>query len=272
MVKRAKGQGEIVRGCQRWRIHPFELGETMGNHQGESGRQCRETVIAPKPCKVQIPAHLTNLKNERMILTMAMQNPLFGPISDYKKEAMSLLGGIKREGIELLVNHLENNGFFTCPCSGQFHGAHEGGLLVHSVIVTETMLKLQEVIAPEIPAESCIIAGMFHDVGKAGYFGKPNYVPNYLKGGKVSESKPFTSNDERLKIPHQVASLHIVSKFMPLTEEESFAILFHNGLYTPDGRAIQGNETPLMLLLHFADMWASRFIEDKYKAVSGGMF
>ncbi|MHB8122639.1 MAG: HD domain-containing protein [Desulfuromonadaceae bacterium] len=201
---------------------------------------------------------------------MAMQNPLFN--KEFPVKASALLGNVKREGIEFLIKHLEDNGFFTAPCSGQHHGCYEGGLLEHSIIVTETMLKLREVIAPEITPESCIIAGLFHDVGKAGYFGKPNYVPNILKGGKVSESKPFTSNDTRLKIPHQVASLHIVSKFIPLTEEESFAILFHNGLYTPDGRAIQGNETPLMLLLHFADMWASRFIEDKYESVSGGMF
>lgn len=201
---------------------------------------------------------------------MAMQNPLFN--NEFLAKASALLGNVKREGIEFLIKHLEDNGFFSAPCSGQYHGCYEGGLIEHSVIVTETMLKLREVIAPEITPESCIIAGMFHDVGKAGYFGKPNYVPNILKGGKVSESKPFTSNDERLKIPHQVASLHIVSKFMPLTEEESFAILFHNGLYTPDGRAIQGNETPLMLLLHFADMWASRFIEDKYVPAGGGMF
>lgn len=205
---------------------------------------------------------------------MSVQNNLFnvGTFSDCKDKATVLFSQIKREGIEFLLKHLADNGFYTAPCSGSYHSAYEGGLLVHSVIVTDTMLRLREVIAPEIPVESCIIAGMFHDVGKAGYFGKPNYVPNILKGGKVSDSKPFKSNDDRLNIPHQVASLHIVSKFIPLTEEESFAILFHNGLYTPDGRAIQGNETPLMLLLHFADMWASRFIEDRYTAASGGMF
>jgi 23S rRNA maturation-related 3'-5' exoribonuclease YhaM len=187
-------------------------------------------------------------------------------MSDYYTErADFFIKQINREGIEAFINHLGYCGYFTAPCSSQYHGCHEGGLLKHSVIVTGIMLDLREVIAPEIPVESCIIAGMFHDIGKAGYYGKQNYVPNTLKGGKVSDSKPFKSNDDRLNIPHQVASLHIVSKFIPLTEEESFAILFHNGLYTPDGKAIQGNETPLMLLLHFADMWSSRFVEEEYK-------
>jgi 23S rRNA maturation-related 3'-5' exoribonuclease YhaM len=182
------------------------------------------------------------------------------------------LNQIKREGIGLLINHLEANGFFTAPCSSQYHGCYAGGLMEHSINVTKTMLKLRGIIAPQITEESCIIAGMFHDVGKAGYFGKQNYVPNILKGGKISEAKPFTSNGDRLNIPHQEASLHIVGKFIPLTEDEAFALLFHNGLYTPDGKAILGNETPLMLLLHFSDMWASRFIEGEYKAVGGGMF
>ena len=61
-------------------------------------------------------------------------------------------------------------------------------------------------------------------------------------------------------------SVAIASMFIDLTEEEQFAILYHNGLYGDFKYEIQGNETPLYLILHFADMWAARIIEEKKEA------
>lgn len=182
-----------------------------------------------------------------------------------KDKFLNLFNQINRDTGNLL-EHLDEIGYYTAPASSQYHGAKEAGTLEHSINVTELMLKLQPIIAPEIPNDSILICGLFHDLGKCAYYGKPHYLPNYLKSGKLSESKPYTTNQDRLPIPHQVASLHILSKYIQLTEDEVYAILYHNGLYTPDGRVIQGKETPLLLLLHFCDMWASRFIED------GGLF
>ena len=55
--------------------------------------------------------------------------------------------------------------------------------------------------------------------------------------------------------------MKIASQFIHLTENEEWAILMHNGLYGDFRYAIQGKETPLYLLLHHADMWASRVVE-----------
>ena len=46
-----------------------------------------------------------------------------------------------------------------------------------------------------------------------------------------------------------------------LTEEEEFAILYHNGLYSELKYSYSGKETPLSMVLHFADLWASRVTE-----------
>ena len=53
--------------------------------------------------------------------------------------------------------------------------------------------------------------------------------------------------------------------YIDLTEEEQHAILYHNGLYGPLKYEIQGNETPLYMIIHFADLWASRVVEGKFK-------
>ena len=177
---------------------------------------------------------------------------------------------IDRPGVAELRQHLEQCGYFFAPSSSQYHGAEEGGNLRHSLMVTELALQLHKVLCPGIPEESVIICGLFHDLGKADYFNKPQYVPNMLKKGQ-SGSKPFTTNTERLPIPHQYASLHILGKYIQLTEEEAYAIMFHNGLYTPDGRVIQGKETQLLLLIHWADMWSSRFMEGGFKPKPDGV-
>jgi 23S rRNA maturation-related 3'-5' exoribonuclease YhaM len=68
-------------------------------------------------------------------------------------------------------------------------------------------------------------------------------------------------NPELLKVDHEVRSVSIASQYIQLTEDEYFAILNHNGLYGNFKYNISGNETPLYLIIHFSDMWASRVKE-----------
>lgn len=169
---------------------------------------------------------------------------------------------VQREGIEDLKKHLEEIGYFNSPASTQYHLAEDRGLLKHSVNVTNTMLKLKSSMdLDDISIETIVIVGLFHDIGKAGYYGKPNYVENILKSGKRSDAKPFEVNKEILAVPHEVSAIHILTNFIKLTEEEVFAILYHNGLYTSIGYQLKGNERELQTVLHFADLYCSRFIE-----------
>lgn len=168
---------------------------------------------------------------------------------------------IEREGRDDLYEYLETSGYFTTPASGQYHLASPGGLVEHSLNVTDVMFKVAEVLEIASNWESVAIVGLFHDIGKAGYYGKPNYVENILKSGKRSEAKPYETNKEILAVPHEISAIHILSQYIELTEDEVFAILYHNGLYTNTGYTLRGKETPLYLITHFADMWASRVVE-----------
>ena len=40
-------------------------------------------------------------------------------------------------------------------------------------------------------------------------------------------------------------------------------IRYHDGLYERANSELIGHETPLMMILHWADMWASRILETK---------
>ena len=183
-----------------------------------------------------------------------------------------LLIETERDGILDLIDMMRKSGFFTQPCSGAFHLAKEGGLAEHSLNVFCLMEKLRDVLySEEIAWESVAVCALLHDLGKCGQFGKPGYIPNMLKGRATkanpnpepvqSEKKPYLTNPDLLYIDHEIRSIQMASQYIELTEDENWAILMHNGMYGPFRYVIQGKETPLYLLLHMADMWASRVTE-----------
>lgn len=174
-----------------------------------------------------------------------------------------------------LIKELEEGGFFEAPCSTQYHLCKEGGLLEHSLNVEEIARKLAIHLDYD-SIGSVSVAALLHDIGKMGQFNKPNYVANYIKDGKptkadpvqrykISESKPYTSNPELIYVPHEIRSVQIASQYLDITEEESFAILQHNGMYGDLKYSLNGKETPLQMIIHFADMWASRVVEKEHE-------
>lgn len=198
-------------------------------------------------------------------------------IRKMKDRVEKLLLSTKREGMDKLLAWMDENGFYQMPCSGGNHLAKKGGLAEHSLNVLGVMQDMSFFLCngPERLTKECqdaiYICSLLHDLGKCGDYGKPGYIPNMLKGRATkanpdpepyqSPNKPFKVNDELFPIDHEVRSVKIASKFIELTEEEELAILWHNGLYGNFKYQISGKETPLYMLLHFADMWASRVVE-----------
>lgn len=186
--------------------------------------------------------------------------------ADNKQKMINALLSTKRLGIKNLIEHMEQIGFFESPCSGGNHLAKEGGLLEHSLNVMEYAYRIGSTLLGESEYKkienSVIIAAALHDLGKCGQFGKPNYVPNILKSGKASDTKPFKTNPDLLYVDHEVRSVAIAMMYIDLTEEEQFAIIYHNGLYGPLKYSLTGKETPLYMIIHWSDMWASRVVEE----------
>lgn len=182
------------------------------------------------------------------------------------KEFESILLKTKREGMEDLIEYIKKCGFYKAPCSGSYHLAKEGGLLEHSLNVLHNAEKISAALIgtknlKKEKKDSIAICALLHDLGKMGQFEKPNYVPNILKSGSISDSKPYKTNPDLLYVDHEIRSVAIASMFIDLTEEEQFAILYHNGMYGNLKYALSGNETPLYMIIHWADMWASRITE-----------
>ena len=171
----------------------------------------------------------------------------------------------KREGIADLLSFIQDIGFMDAPCSGGNHLAKQGGLLEHSVNVLRYAEKIGVALLGGAEynkvQDSVVIAALLHDLGKCGDYNKPMYVDNILKSGKPSEAKPFKRNPDLLAVPHAVRSIKLATLFIDLTEDEEWAILCHDGLYDFMKYDLKGKETWLQLIVHWADMWASRIIE-----------
>lgn len=193
-----------------------------------------------------------------------------------KQTIIDLLRSTNREGIEGLIWEMENGGFFEAPASGAYHLCVPGGLAEHTLNVYKAALQISTALQADVPMESLVIATILHDLGKMGDKGKRNYVENYVRSkaknketGEYdmvqSASKPYETNKDLVYIEHEIRSVMIAERFIELTEQEEQAIICHNGLY---GKMMSSfshaaDSDPLYLILHTADMWASRIVENE---------
>ncbi len=172
----------------------------------------------------------------------------------------------RREEFAALMDFVEKKtAFLTAPASTRFHLCRERGLLEHSVNVAETLLKIKEILAPEISDESCVIVALLHDLGKAGVPGSPQYIKNEPTERQKQHGYPawvpYRFNNDLTYLSVPVRSLYLILPYLPLTQEEAQAIVYHDGQYVEDNRSAAAREEKLTLLLQYADNWCGFVLE-----------
>lgn len=178
----------------------------------------------------------------------------------------------RKKEFDRFIDFLEKEtSWLTSPASTKYHLNYKGGLLEHSVGVTETLLKLRQTLAQEITEESCVIVGLFHDLGKVGMPGKPLYLENLNEWEKRNRNIKYIINPEVVKMNTASRSLYLLSKDIPLSDEEVQAILYHDGQFI-NGYDIAHEEEILTLLLHWSDYFHCHFYEDGHKVRSTNYF
>lgn len=179
----------------------------------------------------------------------------------------SMVVSDRKDSFNNLMNWIENNTeYLKSPASTKYHLCREQGLLEHSVSVVSTMIKIKGAICPEITNEQCIIVGLLHDLGKVGVPGSPQYLENEptekQKQYGYKANTPYRINDNLIFMTHAHRSIYLILPRFQLTEEECQAILMHDGYLIQDNQAYQFRESKLALLLHYADYWSCRYLED----------
>lgn len=197
---------------------------------------------------------------------------------------LELFEGIQREGMRYkdLVQYLNSSDFFTAPASTRFHSSFKGGLCLHSLNVYDNMKKFQAAY-PQfagLTEDSIRIVALCHDFAKIGYYIETvKNVKVYSESGSKHDSMGnydwqsvpgYTVDDDKrfLYGNHETTSEYLTRCFIPLSVQESIAILHHHAGMSKD--CAQDNITeifnrnPLAFLLHMADMMATYVNESEY--------
>lgn len=194
---------------------------------------------------------------------------------------MTIYKDIRRPGADKLLAWLESTDFFTAPAGAKHHGAHAGGLVVHSLNVWNRLreITLRDTIdgkaildlTPETN-ETVAILALLHDVCKVGVYHTETKRRRNPDTGTWEDYQAYTFRDP-FPLGHGEKSLFLITKYMALTEEEALAIRWHMGAFDD---AVKGGSwamdaamdaTPWVWRLHEADMCAARIDERKVAGV-----
>jgi 23S rRNA maturation-related 3'-5' exoribonuclease YhaM len=153
--------------------------------------------------------------------------------------------------------------WLTSPASTRFHLPLAGGLVEHSLNVARTLLRLRDTLAPDLSAESCVIVGLYHDVGKVGMPWKPYYLPNPSEWHVRNRGANYIVNQDLVHMDIATRSLFLVAQHIQLTDEEAQAIRYHDGQYIDENGSVAHRECRLTRLVQYADNWSGGVLEER---------
>ena len=184
---------------------------------------------------------------------------------DFRQEFIDIAtSNIHRPGLSELIGWLVDTDFFTAPASTRFHGAHQGGLVMHSLNVYSQLKKLCGWYDCDASEESIAIVALFHDLCKVGVY-KTEMRWRKDKNNKWEQYPTYAFKEDFAYGGHGSKSVFLIMSFMALTPEEASAINCHMGRWDATQYS---NPTEvycrnmLAWLLHVADE-AADFIMEK---------
>lgn len=195
-----------------------------------------------------------------------------------KNEFIKLLRSIDREGIDSVIEELEDLGFFEAPASTKFHLNEECGLLLHSLNVCKialrvraSMIEIDDSLRELLPLDSVIIASLLHDVCKADIYKKAmkKQKNNY---GIWVDVPGYDVDYSNFPLGHGEKSVIVLLRCgLDLTDDEIMAIRWHMQAWDLPFQSadIKANlneakkNCPLVSLIQASDGLASNLLERK---------
>ena len=173
-----------------------------------------------------------------------------------KERFISLCKSIKREGMDGLLQWLENSDFFSCPASTRYHGSYEGGLLQHSLNVYDEAQRLLKAYPDiKINEESVIVATLFHDLCKVNFYTTEQRNRKNKETGQWETYNAYKVEEKFCYGGHGSKSVFVLQNFIKLTPEEAVAINCHMGAYSADADSVSDafKQHPFAWIVHVAD-------------------
>jgi len=171
---------------------------------------------------------------------------------------------LERAGIDSFMEmRLEEIGYFGQPASMGYHLAGYGGLMEHSVNVTQRLVTLTDALGVKWPrSESPYLVGMLHDLVKCRCY----------KFKEDVDGKPKWEYIQPVYPGHGACSAAIAAELgIQLVRDEIVAITFHMGRYGVDRGEYTDSELDnaihwhgqQVIATHTADWYAARVDEEE---------
>lgn len=177
---------------------------------------------------------------------------------------------VKRQGSQEFLDWLLKTDFFTAPASTKYHGACEGGLLLHSLNVYKT-LRERYFEEGKDSEESFAICALLHDLCKVQFYKvSTRNVKNDVTG--QWEKVPYYTVEDAFPYGHGEKSVFLIERFMRLKTSEAMAIRWHMGGFDDSARggsfaiSLAYEKYPLAVKLHLADL-ESTYLKEKNTSV-----
>lgn len=214
-----------------------------------------------------------------MILSEEMIQENFNTLLSILEPVVSIRPGADWDALK---SKLMTSDFATAPASTKYHANYKGGLVDHSLNVYYNLCSLvkNKHLETEISSDSIAIVALLHDFSKINtYTLSAKNVKVYSETGSKSDEigrfdwhseLAYTTKPEEERFifgNHEETSEFMIRNYVPLSYEESAAILSHHGGMGHD--SCQGNvaskvmaKYKLATLLHVADLLAT-YIDEK---------
>ncbi len=203
-------------------------------------------------------------------------------ISDNWNEFLKIIDeyitGDRKHQLLSMYNSLQDR-IIIAPASGviHYHNCFPGGYVEHVLNVIKCSL-LTLNIWEEYEAninftkEELIFAAINHDLGKIGDLTNDYYIPNDSEWHKKNRGEIYKHNPKLsyMKVPDR--SIFILQSFkIDISENEFLGIKLHDGMYVEENKTYfmahnpdNSLKTHLPIILHHADLMATRIEHDEY--------
>lgn len=197
----------------------------------------------------------------------------------YLKIVDAFITGERKDQLTNMYDDLSEE-MIVAPASGKlsFHNAFAGGYIDHVIRVVQCSLKTKDLwqgmgIEIDFTDEELVFAALNHDLGKIGYKGQPNYLPQTDKWRQDKLGEVYSYNTELSFMLIQDRSLFMLQQYgIKLSEKEYLGIKLHDGIYDDTNRPYYITFNPeaklrtnLVHILHQGDFLASKIEYDNYK-------
>jgi hypothetical protein len=197
-------------------------------------------------------------------------------INANKEEFISLLRSTKREGVENVIEDLDDLGFFTAPASAGHHLNTAGGLVQHSLntyraamAVWNSMKPLDPSLENDIKEDSIILASLLHDVCKSDIYHR-SVKKRKNAVGIWEDSEGYKVSYKNFPMGHGEKSvIMLLCSGLEMDDAEMLAIRWHMGAWGLNMNSFEDERCydtarkiyPLVSIIQTADGLAASILE-----------